>query len=94
MDTLCISPRGDRVEEGHSDRERERESDMGGGLMGEMEGGGGTKERREKGVKGRDTVRPNFCIAQGSAFIHNLFVWNAVLRVTFFTAVATLSLIP
>ena len=52
MDTLCISPRGDRVEEGHSDRERERESDMGGGLMGEMEGGGGTKERGEKGVKG------------------------------------------
>ena len=47
MDTLCISPRGDRVEEGHSDRERERESDMGGGLMGKWKAG----EVQRKGEK-------------------------------------------
>ena len=67
-------------------------SDMGGGLMGEMEGGGGTKGRREKGVKGETLSDQIFAQCSAHSFI--IFCPVAVLRITFFTTIATLSLIP
>ena len=44
-------------------------SDMGGGLMGEMEGGGGTKGRREKGVKGETLSDQIFAQCSAHSFI-------------------------